>query len=177
MIVTLIGYRGSGKSSVGTLLSARRGWTCIDADCEIERLAEKTIRDIFEQEGEAAFRERERQVLIDLLSRDNLVVAAGGGAVLNAATRHDMRAAGPVVWLRASAERLHSRITSDDSSEQRRPDLTRAGGLQEVELLLAERTPLYRECATLTVDTDGLTVAEVVDVILKQINHCGDEEH
>lgn len=166
MVITLIGYRGSGKTSVARVLAGRLGWDWLDADEELERREGRSIREIFAADGEAYFREAERDLLAELLAWDRLVLAAGGGAVLNADTRTDMKNAGPVVWLRASADVLESRITGDETTEQRRPDLTASGGRGEIETLLRERTPLYEECASLTVDTDRLDVDAVAERIL-----------
>ncbi|MEX1095209.1 MAG: shikimate kinase [Planctomycetales bacterium] len=165
MLITLIGYRGSGKSSVAAPLAARLGWEWIDADAEIEARAGMSIRDIFAAEGEAGFRRRERDTMHDLLGRDDLVIAAGGGAVLDQATRFEMQAAGPVIWLRAPVEMLEQRIAADATTAARRPDLTAGGGREEIERLLAEREPLYRAVATGTVDTEGLTVEEIVETV------------
>lgn len=170
MVVTLIGYRGSGKSSVAAPLASRLGWKWIDADDEIERRAGRSIREIFETDGEPAFRRLEREVLADLLHEEQLVIAAGGGAVLNADTRRDLQAAGPVIWLQASCERLASRINADQSTAERRPNLTTAGGGRtEIEQLLAQREPLYRECASVTIQTDGKSVTEVATLALQAV--------
>src|SRR5262245_10739321 len=160
MIVTLIGYRGSGKSTVAEALAAHLGWEWTDADARIEENAGRTIREIFAAEGESGFRRRERETLARLLTGDRLVLAAGGGAILNADTRREMKAAGPVVWLQASAPVLAQRIGSDPSTAERRPKLA-GGGLEEISRLLAEREPLYRDCASLSVYTDNLSAAEI----------------
>jgi shikimate kinase len=99
MIVTLIGYRATGKTTLARLLAQRLGWEWIDADVEIERRAGKSIARVFAEEGEPAFRDLEAQTIADLCLRSNLVVAAGGGAPLRLASRQAMRDAGPVVWL------------------------------------------------------------------------------
>ncbi len=154
MILTLIGYRGTGKTTLAEPLAARLGWVPVDADVEIEGAAECSIREIFEEGGEEDFRRIEREVLVDLLQQDNLVLAAGGGAILNRDTRRDFVAAGPVVWLKASAETIDRRINRDETTAERRPNLTSSGGLAEIEELLAIREPLYRETASLIVTTD-----------------------
>ena len=89
---------------------------------------------------------------------------------MNADTRADMRRAGPVVWLRASAEILEERIKGDASTAVRRPDLTDAGGRHEIEDLLALREPLYRECASLTIDTGEKSPADVADAIAQALD-------
>ncbi|MDZ4683640.1 MAG: shikimate kinase [Planctomycetaceae bacterium] len=166
MIVTLIGYRGTGKTSVAPRLAERLGLPWIDADPELERRAGRSIRDIFATDGEPEFRRLERAVLVDLLSQGPRVLAVGGGAVLNPDTRRDFRAAGPVVWLQADAETLAARIAADATSRGRRPNLTAAGGLDEIRTLLAAREPLYRETATLTVDTAGKPMDDIIAEIL-----------
>ena len=169
MIITLIGSRGSGKSSVAVPLAERLGWSAIDADAEIERAAGKSIREIFAHGGEPRFRELERQAIAELLRRDRLVLSAGGGAVLNPETRREMRAAGPVVWLRASVEALQQRISGDATTAARRPNLTADGGRTEIESLLVRREPLYRETATLVIDTDDLEAGQIVERILETV--------
>lgn len=171
MVITLIGYRGSGKSTVARPLAARLGWTSADADDVIEQIAGRTIREIFAADGEAGFRLRERDAICSLLVQDRLVLAAGGGAILNAETRADFKAAGPVVWLRASLPTLVARIGGDASTADRRPSLI-GGGVgvaAEIETLLQVREPLYRETASCIIDTDGLTAEEIVARILDSI--------
>lgn len=168
MVITLIGYRGSGKTTIAKPLAARLGWEFVDADAALEAAAGCTIRKIFETEGEPGFRRRERETIVNLLQKDRLVLAAGGGAILNPDTRRDLKAAGPVVWLSAPVEVLHARITGDATTAERRPNLA-GGGVQEIEKLLASREPLYQECATLTIDTSTATTEEIVERICKEM--------
>jgi shikimate kinase len=98
-----------------------------------------------------------------------VVIALGGGAVLRMENRAAILGAGPVVWLKASVDTIESRIAADATTTHRRPNLTSAGGRTEIETLLAEREPMYRECATLVVATDGKTHSEVVKEILDQL--------
>jgi shikimate kinase len=165
MVVTLIGYRGTGKTSVAGPLASRLGFESVDADAEIERRAGRTIREIFAAEGEAGFRARERDVMAEYLAQDRLVIAAGGGAVLDADTRARIRAAGPAVWLRATVETIERQVAADATTRDRRPNLT-TGGRREIEEVLALREPIYRQCATLTVDIDGRPIDAVVEEIL-----------
>jgi shikimate kinase len=163
--IFLIGYRGTGKSTVARHLAERIGYDSIDADEEIERRAGKSIAAIFAEDGEPAFRDFECRLVDELARLRQTVVALGGGAVLREANRNAIRAAGPVVWLTAPVDVIVARLAADAATAGRRPNLTQSGGRQEVEALLAERTPLYRECATLTVDTNGKTCAQVADEI------------
>jgi shikimate kinase len=165
MALTFIGVRGSGKSAVGAAVAARLGRPFADADAEIERRAGQTIREIFAAEGEAAFREIERQVMAELLDNGGLVIAAGGGAVLSVETREQMRRSGPVVYLRVTPETAERRITTCATTADRRPALTGLPLRAEIETVMAVREPLYRETATVVVDTEGLTVDEIAGVV------------
>lgn len=169
MVITLIGYRGTGKSTLAVPLAQRLGWSWLDADVELEHRAGRSIKDIFATDGEPEFRRLERELLAELLKRDRLVLAAGGGAILNQDTRADMKSAGPVIWLQASVETIERRLAADPVTGQRRPNLTSGGGREEIERLLAIREPLYRECATITLNADQASVDQLVDVVLKSL--------
>lgn len=167
MALTFIGVRGSGKSAVAAAVAARLGRPFADADAEIERRAGRSIREIFDTDGEPTFRELERWVMADLLADSRLVIAAGGGAVLSPETRTRLRASGPVLYLRVGAETAERRIAGDASTAARRPALTALPFRAEIEAVMVARELLYRECATATIETDGLAVAEVVEAVLK----------
>jgi shikimate kinase len=169
MILTLIGYRATGKTTLARLLAKRLGWDWIDAAVEIERIAGKSIARIFAEEGEPAFRDREARVIADLCRRDRLVLAAGGGAPLREENRGALRAAGKVVWLTALPETLHRRMTGDATTATRRPNLTAHGPMEEIAHLLAVREPLYRQTADLTVDTENGSPEQLADDILRQL--------
>ncbi len=166
MTITLIGYRGVGKSTIAPLLAARLGWNWADADALIEQQAGRSIAEIFATEGEPGFRVREAGVLSELLSQDRLVIAAGGGAILDPLSRQAIRAAGPAIWLTASLDSIFARIHGDSTSAARRPSLTGTDPRIEIETLLARRTPLYAETATQTIDTEGRSPTAIVDEIL-----------
>ena len=167
--VFLIGYRGTGKSAVARELAGRLGYDWVDADDEVERRAGMSIAAMFAEDGEPAFRDLEARVVTQLCGRRRAVVALGGGAVLREENRQAIRAAGPVVWLTATVDTVIERMAADETTAGRRPSLTKAGGRQEVETVLAQRTPLYRVCATLVVDTEGKTAAEVAEEIAGQL--------
>jgi shikimate kinase len=163
--IFLIGYRGTGKTSVARELAARLGIDWVDADDVVERDAGKNIAVIFAEGGEPAFRDWEAWAVAALSRRRRAVIALGGGAVLREENRRAISGMGPVVWLTASVDTILERVAGDSSTANRRPNLTTAGGRAEIESLLAIRTPLYRECATLVVDTENKTAAEVADEI------------
>lgn len=162
--IFLIGYRGTGKSTVARLLAAALGWDWVDADAALEAQLGKSIRQVFAEEGETAFRNHEAAVLEELCRRSRLVVATGGGVVLRPENRARLKAAGRCVWLTAESRILWQRLQGDPTTAERRPQLT-VGGLAEIEDLLRAREALYRECADLTVDTSSRTPEDVVRLI------------
>lgn len=164
--VILIGYRGTGKTTVARLLAERLGWSWTDADAYLEARHGRTIREIFADEGEAGFRDKEAAILTELAGRERHVLATGGGVILRADNRALIRRSGFVVWLTADAATIHARLQADPTTGDRRPHLTAACGLAEIEQLLADRGPLYRECADLTVDSSGRSPDDIVHIIL-----------
>ena len=170
MVVTIIGYRGCGKSRVGSLLAARLGLSFVDTDDVIEQRAGITIREIFQEEGEAGFRSREFAVVSEYLAKDRMVISVGGGAVLNERLRELMRQAGPVVWLQASVDTITQRLTSDPATNDRRPALTSLDLRSEILLTLSKRQPLYASTASFCVITDTLDAEGVVVEIVTQLN-------
>jgi shikimate kinase len=160
--VVLVGFMGSGKTSVGKALARKLRAGFVDVDERIERAAGKAIRDIFAAEGEPAFREREKAALREALSVPGRVVATGGGAFLDEGNRALLSAYAPVVYLEARAETLLARLPADSG----RPLLRGDDRGQVVRDLLARRLPGYRK-ADHTVVTDGLTVGEVADRVVE----------
>lgn len=169
--ISLIGYRGTGKSSVAPLLARRLKWDWVDADVEIELQAGKSIGAIFAQDGETHFRRLEANIVAELCSRERCVLALGGGAILREDNRTAIKKCQVVVWLRASVDVLVERIFGDPTTAARRPNLTNHGGRNEIEALLAAREPFYRGCATLEVDTDSKEPAEIAEEILQAIQY------
>lgn len=165
--LALVGYRGTGKSTVGQLVADRLGWEYVDADLELEARAGRSIRSIFEEDGETAFRDLEELVLADLAATGRVVLATGGGAVIRAANRECLRHFGTVVWLTASPRVLAGRLSANPVAVAVRPALTYAGTLDEIEQVLAHRTALYRDAADAEVCTEGKTPEEVAAAVLK----------
>jgi len=162
MIISLIGYRGCGKSSVAALLADRLGCESVDVDAEIVKIAGKTIAEIFAEEGEPTFRKLEAETIQKILQQDDLILATGGGAVMNPQTCQLLQSTGPVVWLQATVEVITERLTGDAGTTENRPHLTATGGVAEIEQLLVEREPLYRGCASMSVDTSSKSIEDVV---------------
>ncbi len=166
MNLFLIGYRGTGKTTVAERLAAGLGWTWLDADVEIERRAGLSIAEIFAHDGEPAFRQWESTVLAELCGGARQVLALGGGAILAPANRALLAGSGKTVWLTARPETLWQRIEADQATAARRPNLTVGGGLAEIRQVLAARTELYRQSADWVVDTEEKSPAEVAAEIL-----------
>ena len=162
----MTGFRGTGKTSVGEILSKSLHCPLVDLDDEIEKTAGKTIREIFSDSGESTFRDLESTCLREVSSGTPTVIALGGGAILRKENRQLIAQTGLCIWLTADAESLLHRIQSDRSSDRRRPALTSLPALAEVRQLLADREPLYRQSADHWVDTGGRTIQAVADEIL-----------
>lgn len=152
--VVLIGYRGSGKSSVGVLLAEMLNVPFIDTDAVIAAEAGMSITDVFASEGEEGFRRRESQVIVRVAQTVPSVLSVGGGAVLNDENMSHLGSTGTVIWLTATPEVLFSRITADADSSTSRPDLTPCGGIAEVRAVLSARAPIYRRWADATFSSD-----------------------
>jgi shikimate kinase len=152
--VYLVGLMGAGKTSVGRYLAKRLGKTFYDSDHEIERRTGVKIPVIFDIEGEAGFRARESAVLGELTLLQDIVLATGGGAVINAQNRKELKEHGTVVYLRASPADLLQRTRND----RNRPLLQTADPHAKLEQLYLERDPLYREIAAVIEDTGNQSV-------------------
>ena len=163
----MIGYRGTGKSTVGRILAERLGRPFFDADRELEKRLGLTVSAVFRTVGEQAFRDWEERILEELLVEPDAIVATGGGVVLREANRLRLRAFGTVVWLMADAPILARRLLVDEGSGAVRPALTPMGTLDEIVAVLFERTPLYRAVAHAVVDTSQRTPENVVEAILE----------
>ena len=171
MNLYLIGYRGSGKSTVAPLVarairSQDARWEAVDADDLVEAAAGKSIARIFAEQGEAEFRRLETEIITQLAKRSNLVVSLGGGAPMFEANRELVSASGKSVWLYADSDLLWDRISADDATDQQRPDLTALGGREEVVQLLKQRNPVYKGCADYTIDVCDLSPQEIADRIV-----------
>lgn len=150
--IFLVGPMGAGKTTVGKRLADSRGMTFVDSDQEIEDRTGVDIAFIFEKEGETGFRKREKQVIADLTLRNNIVLATGGGSILDADSRKALSARGFVVYLLAGIDQQLHRT----SRTENRPLLQGVDDRRDVlEKLFAIRDPLYREIADLVLVTDG----------------------
>ncbi|MEO7392848.1 MAG: shikimate kinase [Ramlibacter sp.] len=169
MRLALVGLPGSGKSTVGRRLARRLDVSFSDSDHVIEQRIGCRIRDFFEHEGEAAFRDVEEEAISDLVSQDVGVIATGGGAVLRPANRSRLRAARHVIYLRSTPEEIFKRLRHDSH----RPLLQVADPLGRMRSLYQERDPLYRETSHFIIETGRPSVAILVNKIMMQLELSG----
>jgi len=169
MGIVLIGYRGSGKTTVGRRLAERLWQPFADVDDLIVARAGKTIREIFAESGEAGFRDLEALALADALGRADHVIALGGGALVREENRVLLKSGShKVVYLRCEPDELHRRTQADPASAASRPGLTPlAGTVEEIRQLLATREPVYRLLCTAELDVTGLSPDEAVVRIVR----------
>jgi len=162
----LIGSMGAGKSSLGRRLAAHFGLAFVDTDEEIIRHTGASIATIFEYEGEAGFRQRERAALAEVLAADNQVVATGGGIVLDADNRILIEKRGFVLYLHVDLEQQLARLSHDRT----RPLLARNDRELILRTLSAERLPLYRALADLEMDTSADTLGDAFSFLAQQLD-------
>lgn len=160
--VILIGFMGSGKTTVGLRLSYRLRRTVIDTDKEIEREEKRTISDIFATDGEAYFRDRETACLRKLIeSANNQIISVGGGLPVREENRKLLHELGQVFYLRAKGETIYERVKDDTT----RPLLQGDDPLTKIGTLLNERDPYYREAADVVIAVDGKEFEQILDEI------------
>jgi shikimate kinase/3-dehydroquinate synthase len=163
--IFLVGLMGAGKTTIGRQLARRLGMNFVDSDHEIEARTGASVPWIFEIEGEASFRRREAEMIRELTAGSGLVLATGGGAVLNPDSRRLLAERGTVVYLRASVNSILTRTSHDKN----RPLLQTADPRRKLEDLTSQREPLYREIADLVIDTGRPNVQSMIQTILDQL--------
>jgi len=163
--VFLVGMMGAGKTTAGRLMARRLKREFLDTDLEIERRCGVKVPVIFEIEGEAGFRQREAAVIAELTAREDVVLATGGGAVLDEANRRHLAARGTVVYLHAPPPALYERVRQD----RNRPLLASADPQARLQELYAVRDPLYREIADVVVDTGRQSVQNLARQLLARL--------
>lgn len=167
--IFLVGFMASGKTNVGQILSRLIAWEFVDADEELVRRTGRSIPEIFQEDGEDAFRGLERSLIKELATGTNHVIAAGGGAFVDPENREQMLNNGLVVCLRAEPETIHRRIAEGVSGgAESRPLLAGTPPLERIKDLLAQRAESYAK-AHHTIDTDQLTPEQVAEHIMGMI--------
>ena len=163
MNIVLIGYRGTGKSTVGRLLAARLGRKLLSTDAEIVKRVQRSIPEIVAQEGWEYFRDLESAICRELAGRNGLVIDTGGGAILRAQNVEMLKKNGTVFWLTASVETIVKRIGDDNQ----RPSLTGDKSfVDEIQDVLRERTPKYQAAADHKIATDNQSINQLVETLL-----------
>jgi shikimate kinase len=168
-LISLVGLPGSGKSTVGRQLARRLQLPFFDSDHVIEERLGYAIREAFERDGEAYFRDLEEAVLDELSLNPNAVISTGGGAVLRPGTRQRLHDRGQTVYLNSTPEELFRRLRYDVN----RPLLQVADPLKRLRDLYAARDPLYRETAHFVIETGRPSVASLVNMIVMQLELSG----
>jgi shikimate kinase len=169
LIVSLVGLPGSGKSTVGRHLARRLRFPFFDSDQAIEARLGCSIREYFEREGEDSFRDVEEVVIEELTRNQQGILSTGGGSVLRAANRDNLKNRGQVVYLKSSPDELFRRLRHDLN----RPLLQVADPLSRLRELFAVRDPLYREAANFVIETGRPSVTTLVNMILMQLELSG----
>jgi shikimate kinase len=167
--VFFVGLMGAGKTTVGRAIARRLERPFFDSDHEIEARTGARIPVIFELEGESGFRAREAHMIDELTQRPNIVLATGGGAILNQDSRNFLNSRGIVVYLRANPHDLWLRTRKDKN----RPLLQTEDPKARLEALYDVRDPLYRECAHFIIETGRPTVTGLVNLVLMQLETAG----
>ena len=165
MNIILMGYRCTGKTSAGRHLAERMGLPFYDTDELVERQTQRTIRQIVAEQGWHAFRDAETTAIRELSGADHSVIALGGGAVLDVRNVELLKGNGLFVWLFAAPETIAARMEKDSAGGAERPSLTDKTSVSEMNVIMAEREPLYRRLADLVVDTTRIETNQVVEAI------------
>jgi shikimate kinase len=165
--IILTGYRATGKSSVGKMLAADLGYDFIDMDKILEERYGK-ISDLVAEKGWDYFRVREKELLVELVSKTGKVIATGGGAIMHGDEWQQLKSSGFVVWLTSDIESICNRLASDPASPGQRPSLTGEDIREEAASVLAEREPLYRNGSHMEVDSNrslDVVAAEILTAL------------
>ncbi len=169
MNIYLIGYRCTGKTTIGKSLAESIGWHFADADEELVRKNRMTVSEMVAQYGWDFFREKEREIIVQLSCLDKYVIATGGGVILNHKNVQEMKKSGFIVWLKASPEIIKQRIINDSATEVLRPALTSKCLSDEIEETLLKRTPLYENAMDFFADTDSRNIDTICGIISEEI--------
>mgnify|MGYP003953475121 CR=1 FL=1 len=156
---------GAGKTTIGRQLAKKTSHKFYDSDHEIEQRTGVNISLIFEIEGEEGFRKRESQIIEELVLLDNIVLSTGGGAVTQPENRQVLKKNGYIIYLKSRPEMLHKRTAGD----KRRPLLQGQNRLEQIKKILSEREPIYISMADEIIDTDKMSIKQIIQKIINLI--------
>jgi len=165
MNLVLIGYRCAGKTTVGSQLAAYLRRQFVDTDTLLEE-RHGVIRDIVETHGWDYFRILEKGIIKEVSTQDNLVIAPGGGFVLDADNVMALKKNGFIIWLKADSQSVYQRMLRDPRTALQRPSLTGKGAVTELEEVMTSRAPLYEKAAEIHVETSAIDATTVVEGVL-----------
>ena len=169
MNIVLIGYRCSGKTTVGELLARDMARGFVDMDRLIEKGAMRSIRSYVLEKGWEHFRTLEKGVVFGLADSDNLVIATGGGVVTDRDNLRSLRRNGWIVWLKTSASIIKGRMEGENASSESRPALTGTDAIEEIEQILTERAGFYARASDYVVDTNERDPHQVAHAIIEAL--------
>ncbi len=170
MNIVLIGYRCSGKTEVGKILARELGMDFFDTDVLIEENSRSSIETIISGKGWDYFRKIEKKTIREVSRNDNLVIATGGGVVIDEENVENLKENGLIIWLNGKAEVLKERMAVDQRSGKLRPALTGNDPLEEIKQVLGLREPLYEQAANLMVDSGTLSLQDVAASVIKALS-------
>lgn len=165
MNIYLIGYRCTGKTTIGKALAAHLKWPFLDTDQQISSQSRMTIAEMVQQKGWDFFRGKERKAVAQISRKSGYVVATGGGVILDDGNIGIMKNTGFVVWLNARPETIEKWMCKDETTGDNRPSLTSESLKDEIRQTLAQRLPLYKKAASLKVDTDAFDINRICMMI------------
>ncbi len=165
MNIVLVGYRCTGKSAAGKILAQELGKEFVDTDRLIEEKTGLLIRELVSLQGWDGFRHAERQAVKEVSKKNNLVIATGGGVVLNKDNVEDLKKNGFILWLKADAGVIRQRMETEKDLSRDRPSLTGVDPAEEIESVLEKRRPLYQRASNFNIDTSNLNLSEVTNII------------
>jgi shikimate kinase len=169
MNIVLIGYRCTGKTAVGKILARELGRGFLDTDRLVEEETGSSIQGLVSGKGWDHFREREKSLIEEVTEEDNLVIATGGGVVMDKENIDNLKGNGWIVWLKADAAVIKERMGREERSGTVRPSLTGSDPIEEIDRVLSSRASLYGEAADLMVDTSASSPREVADLVMKAL--------
>jgi shikimate kinase len=169
MNLYLIGYRCTGKTTIGKAIAAAIDWSFVDADTKLVSECGKPIKEIVDTDGWETFRRMEGSILKQICTKDRQIVATGGGVVLDKANIKAMKTSGMVIWLGAAAETIQKRMLQDKNTGNFRPALTEKGRMEEIEDMLLKRNPYYESASDFSIQTDDVPLNEISAIIIQRI--------